>query len=115
ESHGRVGGQQTALLAMGKLGGREMTAASDLDLILIYDLDPERSESDGARPLQGAHYFARLTQRLVAALTVPTNYGALYPVDMRLRPSGRSGPVASHIEAFESYQRSEAWTWEHMA
>ena len=65
--------------------------------------------------LYGAQYFARLTQRLINALTAQTNYGALYQVDMRLRPSGRSGPVATQIEGFASYQETEAWTWEHMA
>jgi glutamate-ammonia-ligase adenylyltransferase len=104
-----------ALLALGKLGGREMTATSDLDLIIVYDFDPEHPQSDGARPLYGSQYFARLTQRLISALSSPTQYGALYQVDMRLRPSGRSGPVATSIEAFASYQESEAWTWEHMA
>ncbi|HEY0439552.1 MAG TPA: bifunctional [glutamine synthetase] adenylyltransferase/[glutamine synthetase]-adenylyl-L-tyrosine phosphorylase [Xanthobacteraceae bacterium] len=115
EAHGRLPGQHVAIVAMGKLGGREMTAGSDLDLILIYDFDPARPESDGARPLYGSQYFARLTQRLIGALTAPTTYGALYPVDMRLRPSGRSGPVATQLGSFESYQRDEAWTWEHMA
>jgi glutamate-ammonia-ligase adenylyltransferase len=115
ESHGRIAGQQTALLALGKLGGREMTATSDLDLIIVYEFDPEQPQSDGARPLYGAQYFARLTQRLISALSSQTNYGALYQVDMRLRPSGRSGPVATSIEAFASYQDTEAWTWEHMA
>jgi glutamate-ammonia-ligase adenylyltransferase len=113
--HGRIAGQETALIAMGKLGGREMTAASDLDLILIYDFDAEHPDSDGARPLYGAQYFARLTQRLISALTAQTNYGKLYDVDMRLRPSGRSGPVATQIDSFASYQENEAWTWEHMA
>jgi len=60
-------------------------------------------------------YFARLTQRLISALTAQTNYGALYQVDMRLRPSGRSGPVATKIERFRDYHENEAWTWEHMA
>ena len=82
-------GQRMALLALGKLGGREMTATSDLDLILVYDFDDEHPESDGARALYGGQYFARLTQRLISALTAQTNYGALYQVDMRLRPSGR--------------------------
>ena len=88
---------------------------SDLDLILVYDFDEEHPESDGERPLYGGQYFARLTQRLISALTARTNYGALYQVDMRLRPSGRSGPVATQIGAFRDYQQSEAWTWEHMA
>jgi glutamate-ammonia-ligase adenylyltransferase len=113
--HGRIGGQETAILAMGRLGSREMTASSDLDLILLYDFDSEYPDSDGARPLHGAHYFARFTQRLISAFTTRTNYGVLYEVDMRLRPSGRAGPVASHIRSFAEYQEREAWTWEHMA
>jgi glutamate-ammonia-ligase adenylyltransferase len=115
QTHGRIRGQKTALLALGKLGGREMTASSDLDLILVYDFDDETPESDGERPLYGAQYFARLTKRLVSALTSQTNYGALYHVDMRLRPSGRSGPVATKLDSFRDYQMTEAWTWEHMA
>jgi [glutamine synthetase] adenylyltransferase / [glutamine synthetase]-adenylyl-L-tyrosine phosphorylase len=113
--HGRLRGQASAVLALGKLGGREMTASSDLDLIIVYEFDEAHPESDGARKLQGSQYFARLTQRLVSAMTAPTTHGRLYDVDMRLRPSGRSGPVATSFPAFESYQRSEAWTWEHMA
>jgi glutamate-ammonia-ligase adenylyltransferase len=100
---------------MGRLGGREMTAASDLDLLLLYDFDDTESASDGGRPLPGQQYFARLTQRLVAALSAPTAEGTLYPVDFRLRPSGNSGPLATHIDSFARYQASEAWTWEHMA
>jgi glutamate-ammonia-ligase adenylyltransferase len=113
--HGRVTGQQTAILALGKLGGREMTASSDLDLIVIYDFDAERPESDGPRRLHGAQYFSRLTQRLISGLTAQTNHGLLYRVDMRLRPSGRSGPVATQIDGFAAYQDNEAWTWEHLA
>jgi [glutamine synthetase] adenylyltransferase / [glutamine synthetase]-adenylyl-L-tyrosine phosphorylase len=113
--HGRISGQETAIVAMGRLGSREMTASSDLDLILLYDFDPEQPDSDGPRPLHGAHYFARFTQRLISAFTTRTNYGVLYDVDMRLRPSGRAGPVASHIASFAEYQEREAWTWEHMA
>jgi glutamate-ammonia-ligase adenylyltransferase len=113
--HGRIQGQEIAILALGKLGGREMTATSDLDLIVVYDFDPEHPESDGPRPLYGSQYFARLIQRLISALTAQTNYGVLYQVDMRLRPSGRSGPLATQIAGFASYQEEEAWTWEHMA
>ncbi len=113
--YGRVAGQETAILALGKLGGREMTATSDLDLIVVYDFDRERPESSGARPLYGAQYFSRLTQRLISALTAQTNHGLLYQVDMRLRPSGRSGPLATQLDGFASYQENEAWTWEHMA
>jgi glutamate-ammonia-ligase adenylyltransferase len=115
KTHGYVSGGQTAVLALGRLGAREMTASSDLDLIVVYDFDPEHPQSDGRRPLHDSQYFARLTQRMIGALTVQTNYGVLYPVDMRLRPSGRSGPVATQIDGFRNYQEHEAWTWEHMA
>jgi [glutamine synthetase] adenylyltransferase / [glutamine synthetase]-adenylyl-L-tyrosine phosphorylase len=114
-THGKVPRADTAILAMGKLGGREMTATSDLDLIVVYGFDPDAPDSDGPRPLHARQYFARFTQRLINALTTPTNYGSLYNVDMRLRPSGRSGPVATAIASFDSYQHTEAWTWEHMA
>ncbi|HVZ54251.1 MAG TPA: bifunctional [glutamine synthetase] adenylyltransferase/[glutamine synthetase]-adenylyl-L-tyrosine phosphorylase, partial [Pseudolabrys sp.] len=115
DTYGHLRGEEAAVLAMGKLGGYEMTATSDLDLILIYDYDASQPESDGARMLYGGQYFARLTQRLINALTAQTNYGALYDVDMRLRPSGRAGPLATQLSGFASYQESEAWTWEHMA
>ena len=113
--YGHIRGQQSAILAMGRLGSREMTAASDLDLILLYDFDAEQPDSNGTPSLHGAQYFARLTQRLISAFTTRTNYGVLYEIDMRLRPSGRAGPVASHIQSFAEYQEREAWTWEHMA
>ena len=113
--YGRIREQETAILAMGRLGSREMTASSDLDLILLYDFDTETPDSDGERSLHGGQYFARLTQRLISAFTTRTNYGVLYDVDMRLRPSGRAGPVASRIDSFADYQEREAWTWEHMA
>ena len=114
-AHGKMKGGAVALIAMGRLGGREMTAASDLDLLLLYDFDEKAPSSDGDRPLQGQQYFARLTQRVVAALSAPTAEGALYPVDFRLRPSGNSGPLATHIDGFAAYQATDAWTWEHMA
>ncbi len=113
--HGVVRGGRVAVVAMGKLGSREMTAASDLDLILIYDFPADAGESGGARPLGAGLYYSRLTQRLLAALTAPTRAGKLYQVDMRLRPSGRQGPLATQFSAFALYQRDEAETWEHMA
>ncbi len=115
QQHGHLSKEQSAVVALGKLGGSEMTSSSDLDLILIYDFDEAKPESDGPRPLHGSQYFARLTQRLINAITAQTNYGALYQVDMRLRPSGRSGPLATMISSFAAYQETDAWTWEHMA
>ncbi|MFK8252205.1 bifunctional [glutamine synthetase] adenylyltransferase/[glutamine synthetase]-adenylyl-L-tyrosine phosphorylase [Ancylobacter terrae] len=113
--YGTIRGAEVAVLAMGKLGGREMTSGSDLDLIVLYDFDERHPQSDGERSLHGTQYFARLTQRIVSALTTPTNAGQLYAVDLRLRPSGRAGPIATRLSAFAAYQRDEAWTWEHMA
>ncbi len=71
--------------------------------------------SDGARPLHATHYYTRLTQRLIAALSAPTRRGKLFEVDMRLRPSGRQGPLATQLGSFRAYQAGEAETWEHMA
>jgi glutamate-ammonia-ligase adenylyltransferase len=92
-----------------------MTLASDLDLILIYDVPPDSEMSDGPHPLPIASYYAGLSQRLIGAITAPTAEGRLYEVDMRLRPSGASGPIASSLPSFTRYQRESAWTWEHMA
>jgi [glutamine synthetase] adenylyltransferase / [glutamine synthetase]-adenylyl-L-tyrosine phosphorylase len=113
--HGRVHGGRVAVVALGKLGSREMTAASDLDLILIYDFPADAGDSDGRKPLSAALYYARVAQRLISALTAPTKAGRLYEVDMRLRPSGRQGPLATQLASFKLYQQDEAETWEHMA
>ncbi|HVX37084.1 MAG TPA: bifunctional [glutamine synthetase] adenylyltransferase/[glutamine synthetase]-adenylyl-L-tyrosine phosphorylase [Hyphomicrobium sp.] len=115
EEHGRVPGGSAVVIAMGKLGGREMTSASDVDLILVYDFDRGAEQSDGPRPLAPQHYYTRLTQRLINAISARTAEGDLYEVDMRLRPSGQMGPVATQLSSFASYQANEAWTWEHMA
>jgi glutamate-ammonia-ligase adenylyltransferase len=111
--HGRIAGAEMALLAFGKMASREMTYTSDLDFILLYDA-PD-TESDGERQLSTAHYFARLTQRLVAAVSAPTAEGVLYEADMRLRPSGNSGPLATSLSGFRAYHKDNAWTWEHLA
>ncbi len=112
--HGEMPGNGAVVLGMGSLGARRLNARSDLDLIVIYD--PAGVEaSDGRRPLAARAYYARLTQALVTALSAPMAEGKLYEVDMRLRPSGNQGPVATSLEAFRLYQREEAWTWEHLA
>jgi len=112
--HGAAPGRGAVVLGMGSLGAGRLNAGSDLDLIVIYD-PLEAAESVGPRPLATRPYFARLTQALVTALTAPMAEGRLYEVDMRLRPSGRQGPVATAISAFRTYQQEEAWTWEHLA
>jgi [glutamine synthetase] adenylyltransferase / [glutamine synthetase]-adenylyl-L-tyrosine phosphorylase len=114
-TYGRLPGGKAAVLAMGKLGGREMTAGSDLDLIIVYDYEGDGAQSDGPKGLPGTQYYTRFTQRLIAALSAETAEGSLYQVDMRLRPSGSQGPVATKLSSFVSYQLGSAWTWEHLA
>ncbi len=115
ETAGRMPGGAFAVVAMGKLGGREMTAGSDLDLIFVYDVPQDVESSNGQKPLPVIVYYARLAQRLIAALTALTGAGGLYEVDMRLRPTGNKGPVAVSLESFSRYHASESWTWERMA
>jgi [glutamine synthetase] adenylyltransferase / [glutamine synthetase]-adenylyl-L-tyrosine phosphorylase len=112
--HGPMPGRGAMVLGMGSLGAGSLTATSDLDLIVIYDAMGEDS-SQGKRPLAVSTYYGRLTQSLVTALSSPMAEGRLYEVDMRLRPSGRKGPVATALSGFQSYQKTEAWTWEHLA
>jgi glutamate-ammonia-ligase adenylyltransferase len=114
ESHGDPPGRGAAVIGMGSLGAGLLTPSSDLDLIVVYDAEGD-ARSAGRRPLAARLYYARLTQALVTALGAPTAAGKLYEVDMRLRPSGRQGPIATSLAAFETYQREEAWTWEHLA
>ncbi|MCX7898712.1 MAG: hypothetical protein N2444_01245 [Methylocystis sp.] len=92
-----------------------MTAASDLDLMLLYDADPLAESVGGEKALAAPTYYARLTQRLITALSAPTAEGLLYETDFRLRPSGNKGPIATSLKGFADYQENEAWTWEHMA
>jgi len=93
------------VLALGKFGGRELAEGSDLDLMLVYDAPDNVMTAAG-------DYYARLTQRLISALSAPTEEGALYEIDTKLRPSGSKGPVAVRLSSFERYYAEEAWTWE---
>jgi glutamate-ammonia-ligase adenylyltransferase len=113
--HGAVPGGGMAVVLLGKAGGQEMMAGSDLDLMMIYDHPPDATQSDGPRPLPASTYFIRAAHALVGALTSPGADGALYAVDMRLRPSGNKGPVAVSLAAFRRYHAADAWTWEHMS
>ncbi|NNL17856.1 MAG: glutamine-synthetase adenylyltransferase, partial [Boseongicola sp.] len=114
EKHGPPPGRGAVVIAMGSLGAEKLNATSDLDLIVVYDADGVET-SEVRRPLATRSYYARLTQALVTAISAPTAEGRLYEVDMRLRPSGRQGPVATALSAFKTYQETEAWTWEHLA
>jgi len=114
QTHGRIEGGELMILALGRLGGRALTHASDLDIIYVYDA-PAGTMSDGQKQLSATDYFNRLANRVTAAISVPTAAGPLYDVDTRLRPQGGEGMLAVTLEGFLNYQRNEAWTWEHMA
>ena len=115
ERHGMVAGGGMAVVLLGKGGGREMLAGSDLDLMLVYDHAADAGDSDGPRRLAASQYYIRAAHAVVGALTAPGVDGALYAVDMRLRPSGNKGPVAVSLAAFRNYHAADAWTWERMA
>lgn len=114
-THGTVPNAEMIILALGKLGGREMTPTSDLDMIFIYSAPSTAKNSDGPKPLSLTQYFARLSQRVINSITAQTSEGRLFEVDMRLRPSGNAGPIASSLQAFTQYHNELSWTWEHMA
>ncbi len=103
------------IIAYGKLAGFELSYTSDLDLVFVHDSFGEEQVTDGARSIDNAVYFARLVRRFVHLLSTRTVSGALYEVDTRLRPSGRSGLLVTSLDAFERYQAENAWTWEHQA
>jgi len=112
--HGPPPGKGAVIVGMGSLGAGRLTAQSDLDMIVIYDADGVEA-SEGKRPLASRQYYARLTQAMITAMSAPMAQGRLYELDLRLRPSGNKGPVATSIDSFASYQRNEAWVWEHLA
>lgn len=114
--HGAVPGATFAVLGMGKLGSRELTFDSDLDVVFLYGVPDEANlESDGAQGLAPSHYYTRFTKRLSNAVSALTAEGRLYEIDTRLRPSGTSGPIATEAAAFRRYHEEDSWTWEHMA
>ena len=105
---------EVALIVLGKVGSREMTATSDLDMICVYSTTARRLP-EALKGETADVFFRRFTQRLVTALSAPTNEGELYQVDMRLRPSGTAGPVAVTLASFERYYQQEAEIWELLA
>ncbi|MCA8928971.1 MAG: bifunctional [glutamine synthetase] adenylyltransferase/[glutamine synthetase]-adenylyl-L-tyrosine phosphorylase [Alphaproteobacteria bacterium] len=115
ERHGYLPGDGMLVLAYGKWGSGQLNPSSDLDAIVLYDAPSVLEQSDGVKPLAAATYGARLTQRLVTALTAETESGRLFEVDLRLRPDGDKGPLSPSLEGFETYLRNDAWTWEHLA
>ena len=94
-----------AVISYGKLGGKELGYASDLDIVFLFD-DPDPD---------AAEYYARLAQRINSWLSSQTAAGTLFETDLRLRPNGDAGLLVSTVEAFRKYQLESAWTWEHQA
>jgi glutamate-ammonia-ligase adenylyltransferase len=114
-SHGRLQGHAVpglAIVAYGSFGGAELGFGSDLDLVFLYDGADAHGESDGAKPLDATRYHARLAQRVVHLLGMPTRAGRLYEVDVRLRPDGSKGMLVQNFDAYRNYQLERAWTWE---
>jgi glutamate-ammonia-ligase adenylyltransferase len=116
-AHGRIaaddsGDSGLVVVAYGSFGGCELGFGSDLDLVFLYDGTRAQRESDGAKPLDGARYYARLAQRIVHLLGTQTRAGRLYEVDVRLRPDGSKGMLVQSLDGYEGYQRERAWTWE---
>jgi glutamate-ammonia-ligase adenylyltransferase len=114
---GETGQRQVsiAVAGYGKLGGLELGYGSDLDLVFLHDSSGEVQQTEAPRPLDNGVFFLRLGQRIVHLLTMHSAAGRLYEVDMRLRPNGKGGFLMTGIDAFERYQRKDAWTWEHQA
>ncbi|PLX85499.1 MAG: bifunctional [glutamate--ammonia ligase]-adenylyl-L-tyrosine phosphorylase/[glutamate--ammonia-ligase] adenylyltransferase [Desulfuromonas sp.] len=109
-----------AIVALGKLGGRELNYHSDLDIIFVHEGEGETRPVAGAdperfRPQSNQEYFSRLAQRIISVLTLMTREGTVYQIDTRLRPSGNQGPLVTSLPAYESYHRSSAQLWERQA
>ncbi len=104
-----------AIIAYGKLGGIELGYGSDLDLVFLHAAMEGETQGGSSPPIANSQFFTRLGQRIIHTLTTHTRAGKLYEIDMRLRPSGSSGPLVSHMKTFMEYQKEKAWTWEHQA
>jgi glutamate-ammonia-ligase adenylyltransferase len=111
--HGEIDGSVT-ILALGRLGTGQMTVSSDLDLLFVYD-SPETALSEGKRAINAPTYFARLAQTMVSWLSTATAEGVLYQVDLRLRPEGEAGAIATSLDRLKTYFAADAWIWEKLA
>lgn len=109
--------KQLALVAYGKFGGIELSYGSDLDVVFLHNADLSlNTDSTGSRKqLSNQEFYIKLVQRICHICTTKTYNGILYDIDLRLRPSGNSGLLITHIDSFFDYQQTKAWTWEHQA
>ena len=103
------------IIAYGKLGGYELGYASDLDLVFLHTGEKGYTTGGLSQSIDNAQFYLRLGQRIIHLMTAMTRTGKLYEMDMRLRPSGSSGILVTHINGFEDYQKNRAWNWEHQA
>jgi glutamate-ammonia-ligase adenylyltransferase len=113
--HGRATGSDWALVALGKFGGFELTATSDLDLMLVYEISDDDGDSGASSPLPRTQYFNKLAQEIIAVLGAPAGDGPLFEVDFRLRPWGNKGPIATRLSTLRQYLQQDAWNYERMA
>jgi len=104
-----------AIIGFGKLGGIELGYGSDLDLVFLYDCPDGLAMTEGQKPISCSQFYGRLGQKVRHILDTKMLSGVLYEVDMRLRPSGDSGLLVAHINSYEEYYKTQAWTWEHQA
>ena len=104
-----------AVVAYGKMGGRELSYSSDLDLVFLHDSQGSQQQTNGERSLDNGSFFARMAQRVIHLLGLQTANGRLYEIDMRLRPDGNAGMLVTSVQAYDRYQHEKAWTWEHQA
>jgi glutamate-ammonia-ligase adenylyltransferase len=111
--HGTIDGA-VGVIALGGLGTKQMTVSSDIDLLILFDA-PDNARSTGTKPLGAPSYFTRLAQTMISWLGTPTAEGVLYTVDLRLRPEGEAGSIATSLERFKVYFASDAWLWEKLA
>ncbi len=107
-------GCRLAIIAYGKLGGFELGYGSDLDLVMLVDVD-QQGVTNGVKSIDNGVFFHRLAQRVIHILTRYTRFGTVYEIDLRLRPSGNKGPLVSTFGAYARYLQEVAWTWEHQA
>ncbi|MCF6282249.1 MAG: hypothetical protein L3J28_08575, partial [Candidatus Polarisedimenticolaceae bacterium] len=114
-SHIEGDGNGFIVIAYGKMGGIELGYSSDLDMVFLNNCSNTNAMTDGEKATANETFYARLGRRMIHNYTTRTAAGILYETDMRLRPNGNSGMLVSTLDAFERYQKEDAWTWEHQA
>jgi glutamate-ammonia-ligase adenylyltransferase len=116
EKFGAIPGGRFAVIGGGKMGAREIDYNSDLDLVFVYDAPEDGSSCGGTQSSLPAHdFYVRVGQKLLTYLSAPTEEGIAYKIDMQLRPSGKSGPIVSSLDAYRDYHKNASQLWERQA